>query len=638
MSQPVVECVPNFSEGRDPARIRAITDAIAAVPGIRVLDVDSGADTHRTVVTFAGPPEPVLEAAFQAVRKASQVLDMRTHRGAHPRMGATDVCPFVPVTDISLDACAELSRRLGERVGRELEIPVYLYEHAASRPERHNLAQVRKGEYEGLAARLQDPQWAPDYGPARVHPTAGALITGARAFLIAYNINLNSRDKAHATDIAFELREKGRVARRGQTSAFYSSGRELRYAEGCYPCGNCGFDAATLPELEAHCRGAHGYDLARLLRLNDLDPDQDLVGQKAYRAGRFSHCKAIGWYVDAYKRAQLSINLTDYQITGPEAVLEAARSLAADRGLVVTGSEIVGLVPCQALVGAGRHYLKQQGKSPFVPVPDLLATAVASMGLADVAPFELDQKVLGLPGGTGAGLVDLSCAALVDEVSRDTPAPGGGSIAALAGALGAGLASMVANLAQGRTRSAQDEGAGLAVAGQGQRREDDLLAAAEQGQRLKDQLLLGVDADTQAFNGYLEARRLPQRTPAERSERAARMQEGLRSAVAVPLATAEASLEVLKAAERALAAGNPASITDAMVGLQLAFAGVRGGLWNVLINLKDITDPAFTEARRQDCARLLAEARELLDRALARGDAALEGMLATGTAQGKEQA
>jgi len=613
VSQPIVECVPNFSEGRDPAKIRLITDAIAAVPGVRLLDVDPGPDTHRTVVTFVGAPEPVLEAAFRAVRTASQVLDMSVHHGAHPRMGATDVCPFVPVAGVTMDDCAELARRLGERVGRELELPVYLYEHAASRPERRNLAAVRKGEYEGLADKLKDPQWAPDYGPARFNARAGALITGAREFLIAYNVTLNSRDKAHATDIAFSLRERGRVARRGQTSAFYSSGRELRYAEGCFPCGSCALDAPTFEALEAHCQEVHGYDLSRLLRLNEIDAAQGVVGQKAYMPGLFPHCKAIGWYVDSYKRAQLSINLTNYRVTSMEAVLEAARRMAAERGLVVTGSEIVGLVPFQALAAAGRFYLRQQGKSPFVPVPDLLETAVFSMGLADVAPFDLEKKVLGLPARPARALAAMTCADLADEVSRATPAPGGGSIAALAGAMGAALASMVANLAQGRTRSPQEE--------------DTLLEAAEQGQRLKDQLLQAVDQDADAFNAYLEARRLPQGSAEERAARQASMQEGLKLAVAVPWATAQACFEVIRAADRAMASGNPASITDALVGAQMGFAGLRGGIWNVLINLKDIDDPAFTDDLAARCARLLTEARALLEGAVAYGDGKLAVML-----------
>jgi len=612
MSLRVVECVPNFSEGRDMARIKVITDAIEAVSGIKLLDVDPGADTNRTVVTFVGDPDQVVEAAFQAVKTAAQVLDMTTHSGAHPRMGATDVCPFVPVEGVTLEDCAELARRLGKRVGEELGIPVYLYEHAASRPERRNLAVVRKGEYEGLEEKLKDADWAPDFGPAAFHAKAGALITGAREFLIAYNVTLNSRDKAHATDIAFELREKGRVARRGQTSAFYSSGKELKYAEGCFPCGNCTHDAATFEALEAHCQETHGYDLRHLLKLNDIDASKSVVGQKAYKAGLFTQCKAIGWYVDTYKRAQLSINLTNYKVTAPHTVLEATRRMAIDRGLVVTGSEIVGLVPFQALYQAGQFYLRQQGKSPFIPVADVLENAVFSMGLADVAPFELEKKVLGLPK-VGA-LMAMVGADFVEEVSRDTPAPGGGSIAALAGALGAALASMVANLTQGRTKGQEDENA--------------VLKAAEMAQRAKDQLLRGVDDDTNAFNAYMDARRLPQGTPAEKAAREAAMQQGLKVAVDVPWSTAATCLEVMKAANLAMRHGNPNSITDAMQGVAMGFAGVRGGIWNVIINLKDITDEAFNQDMKTRCAALLDEAKALLDEATGFGDQALERMLA----------
>ena len=613
MSNRVVECVPNFSEGRDMAKIKTITDAIEAVPGIRLLDVDPGADTNRTVVTFVGDPDRVVEAAFQAVKTAAQVLDMASHHGSHPRMGATDVCPFVPVEGISLEECAELARRLGARVGKELGLPVYLYEQAASTPERQNLAMVRKGEYEGLADKLKDPHWAPDFGPAAFNPKAGALITGAREFLVAYNITLNSRDKAHATDIAFELREKGRVARRGQTSAFYSSGKELKYADGCFPCGNCGFDAPTFEALEAHCKESHAYDLRHLLSLNDIDASKGVVGKKAYKAGLFTFCKAIGWYVDSYKRAQLSINLTNYKVTAPHTVLEVTRKMAADRGLVVTGSEIVGLVPFGALYKAGQFYLKQQGKSPFIPVADVLENAVFSMGLADVSGFEIDKKVLGLPRKLDNSLVAMTCTDLVDEVSRDTPAPGGGSIAALAGALGAGLASMVANLTQGKTRTAKDEEA--------------VLTAAEQAQGLKDRLMLLVDDDTNAFNAYMDARRLPQGTAAEKAAREAAMQDGIKLAVEVPWSTAAACFEVMKASALAMHHGNQASITDTMVGVQMGFAGVRGGIWNVLINLKDITDAAFNQDMEARCAQLLAGAQALLDEATAHGDAKLAAML-----------
>jgi len=613
MSQRVVECVPNFSEGRDLAKMRQITAAIESVSGVKLMDVDPGADTNRTVVTFVGDPDSVLEAAFRGIAAAAKLIDMRQHTGSHPRIGACDVCPFIPVEGVSMDDCAELARRLGERVGSELAVPVYLYEHAASRPERSNLAVVRKGEYEGLEKKLQDPEWKPDFGPAKFHPGFGALITGAREFLIAYNITLNSTDKAHATDIALELREKGRVARRGQKTAYYSSGQELRYAEGAFPCGNCDFDGKRFEDTERHCHEAHGYSLRELLAANDIDAAKGVAGQKVYRAGRFKACKAIGWYVEAYKRVQLSINLTNWRVTSPRDVLEAARTMAAARGLVVTGSEIVGLVPFQALYQAGRAYLEAQGKSAFVPVGDVLQAAAFSLGLNDVAPFEIETKVLGLPRTYAGGLMDLRGRDLVDEVSRGTPAPGGGSIAALAGSLGAALASMVANLTQGKAG--------------GEAAERQLLATAEKAQRVKDALMLAVDEDTSAFSAYMDARRLPAGTAEERAHRAARMQAGLKLAIDVPLRTARLSYEAMETAELAMRYGNPNSITDAMVGFTIAAAGVRGGVWNVLINLKDITDAAYVAEMRPACAALMQQADALLAGATRDGNARLEAML-----------
>lgn len=606
MSQ-VVECVPNFSEGRDMAKIKQITDAIESVGGVTLLDVDPGADTNRTVVTFIGSPAAVEEAAFQAVRTAASVLDMTTQHGAHPRMGATDVCPFVPVEGVTIDDCAEIARRLGRRVGDELAIPVYLYEAAAATPERANLAVVRKGEYEGLAAKLADPHWAPDFGPTTPHPRAGALITGAREFLIAYNVSLNTRDKALATDIAFELREKGRVARTATDSPVYARGTILRYAEGSFPCGNCGFVGASLDDTTAHCRDEHDYDLRHLLALNDVLGD-DVVGQKVYRRGLFEHCKAIGWVVDEYDRAQISINLTDYHVTPPHEVLEAARSLAAERGLVVTGSEIVGLVPYAALREAGEYYLRRQGKTPGIPTRDVLATAVQSMGLGDVSPFDVSTKVLGLPRVDGP-LVGMTVVDLVDEVSRETPTPGGGSVAALAGALAAGLASMVASLTQGRGAApvldaAMDE-------------------VAVEAQRVKAELVAAVDADTDAFASFMEARRLPAATEDERRVREQAMQDGLKVAIEVPLRTARAALVAMRLADRAARDGNPASVTDGAVGVQLGFAAVRGGVWNALTNLGDITDAAYADRVRTECAELVSTAQSLLDGTVAHVDARL---------------
>ena len=607
----LVECVPNFSEGRDPQKIKAITDAIAAIAGATVLDVDPGADTNRTVVTFVAPPEVVVEAAFQAIAKAAELIDMREHHGAHPRMGATDVCPLVPVEGISLAECAELARLLGDRVGRELGIPVYFYEAAASQPARRNLAAVRKGEYEGLPAKLADPQWRPDAGPTAFHAKSGATVIGAREFLIAYNVTLNTRDKALATDIAFEVREKSRVARAVNPSAVYSRGAVLTYREGSFPCGNCTFVTTSWPDLVDHCAADHSYDLRHLLEQNDVDPASPL-GQKVYRAGKFTACKAIGWYVDTYKRAQISINLTDWRTTPPHVVLEEVRRLAGERGLVVTGSEIVGLVPAAALLQAGQWYLRRQGKSAGVPVADLLLAAVHSMGLADVQPFDVAKKVLGLPPSWQGTLAGMPLAELADEVSRDTPAPGGGSVAAACGSLGAALATMVANLAQGRPEYADQD--------------SELCAIGEAGQRLKDQLLTAVVADTKAFEAYMDARRLPSADTEQRERRDLAMTAGLKLAVAVPLQTALNSLEAMRLAERALSSGNPASLTDAAVGAACAHAGVLGGLWNVQINLKDIKDVQYVAAMRQQCADVRAQADALfvqvtadVDRRLAAG-------------------
>ena len=497
-----------------------------------------------------------------------------------------------------MQQCVSIARRLAERVGGELGIPVFLYEEAATRAERRSLSDIRRGEYEGLARKLAQPEWRPDFGPAAFHATSGATVIGARQFLIAYNINLNSTDKNHASDIAFALRDKGRVARAGNTAPYYSRGKKQLYREGAFPCGSCGFLGTDYASTRAHVEATHRYDLDALLAANDLDPP-NVVGKQVYRPGLFRACKAIGWYVDDYQRAQISINLTDYHVTPPHAVLEASRALAAERGLVVTGSEIVGLVPLSSLVESGRYYLAKQGRTLGQPLPDVLRAAVSSLGLADVAPFDVTKKVLGLPVRSPKALVGRTVVDFTDEVSRDSPAPGGGSVAALAGALGAALASMVANLTYGKEGSEANDA--------------ELARIAEEAQRIKDALIHAVDADSDAFAGFMEALRLPQGSAEDKALRTRRMQEGLKAAVEVPWQTASSCLAAMRLARRVSEIGNPNSLSDGAVGVQIAFAGVRGGLWNVLINLKDITDAAFVDERRAGCESTLAEARLLAD-------------------------
>ncbi len=602
MSKALVECVPNFSEGKDMKVIKQITDEIEAVEGVRLLDVDPGAEMNRTVVTFVGSPEAVKEAAFRAIKKASELIDMRKHHGTHPRIGATDVCPFVPVSGISIEECVELSKEVARRVGEELKIPVYLYEKSATRPERQNLAIIRQGEYEGLAEKLKDPNWKPDFGPAEFNARSGATVIGVREFLIAYNINLNTREAKFATDIAFELREKGRSARQGNTKPFYFKGRTiLKYQQGHYPCGSCTFVGKTMKETIDHCKNEHQYDLVELLKLNGIDPEHP-EGKSVKKPGKFKYCKAIGWFVPEYDRAQISINLTNYKVTSMHHVLEETRRLAAERGIVVTGSEIVGMVPYPALLETGIYYLKKQGRSAGIPIRDILETAVQSLGLRDVTDFKIEERVLGLPEDLNAPLVQMKVADFIDEVSRESPAPGGGSIAALSGSLGAALASMVSNLTANK-RGSEDV--------------DDILnEAAEKAQTIKFKLAAGIDADTNAFNAYMEARRLPAKTEEEKKKKKEAEQAGLKQAVMVPLETAKQSLEALKVAEVVVQYGNPNSITDVGVGALMAFNGVKGGIFNVLINLGQIDDEKFVKEMKETCKQLEKEAIEVRDRIL----------------------
>jgi len=598
MSEKLIECVPNFSEGQNKDIIKLITNEIENVEGVRLLDVDPGYEMNRTVVTFIGNPAGVKEAAFRAIKKASEVIDMRKHKGSHPRMGATDVCPFVPVSGVTEEEVLKIADEVAERVGSELGIPIYMYERSARKPERKNLAIIRQGEYEGFDEKIKTEGWEPDFGPKEFNARSGATVMGVREFLIAYNINLNTREKVYATEIANRLREKGYSVRRPESYPFYYKGGELlRYANGNYPCGNDEFTGVTLDETAKYCLEKYGYDLRELLELNAINPDKP-EGKPVKVPGKFKNCKAIGWVVPEYGRAQISINLTDYKVTSMHHVYEEARKLADERGILVTGSEIVGMVPYPALYECGRYFLAKQGRSAGVPVKDVLETALQSLGLKDVANFKIEDRVLGLPQIAGNTLAAMKVNEFADEVSRESPAPGGGSIAALAGALGAALASMVSNLTANKRGTAHID--------------ETLYGAAVKCQDIKDRLIKAVDDDTNAFNLYMEARRLPQGSAEEKKVRGEAMLAGLKEAVKVPLNTAKLSLEALKMAAVVVEHGNPNSITDVGVGAQMAYAGLKGGVYNVYINLKDIADTVYVDEMKKICTEILAEGENLL--------------------------
>ena len=591
----IVECVPNFSEGRDEGVIKEITDTIEAVAGVQLLDVDPGADTNRTVVTFVGSPEDAAEAAFRAVERAAQLIDMRHQHGSHPRFGATDVVPFVPVSGVTMDDCVEVAQQVGQRIGEELGIPVYLYEHAASRPERRNLSRVRAGEYEGLEEKLADPDSQPDFGPATFNPEAGATAVGAREFLIAYNIDLNTTERKYANEIAYALRERGRWKRTGNTEPFYYKGEIVRFPEdGTYPCGPCDFVGDSFEALEEHYAQVHGGDLRKRYEALGIDPENP--SGPVFDDGRFKDVKAIGWVVDDYNRAQISINLNNYKVSPAHEVLEAAREEAGKRGIVITGSEVVGVIPYEAMRQSAVYYLRKMRKSTGIPVPDLVETAIQSLGLRDVAPFETEEKVLGMPKVEGP-LVQRQTFDFVDEVSRDTPAPGGGSVAALAGALGGALAAMVASLSASK--------------GEYDDQYDTLSAIADRGQALKDALVRGVDEDTAAFDSVLEAMRMPRDTETEREERTRAMQEGYKVATRVPLGTVEQCRDALRLCAEIAPIADPNMVSDVGTGALLAHAGAQAAAYNVRINLPHITDDDFEAEMRETLSGLLQECSEL---------------------------
>ncbi|MFP4050596.1 MAG: glutamate formimidoyltransferase [Thermoplasmata archaeon] len=601
----LVECVPNFSEGRDQSIIDEITGEIKSVENTELKDIDMGSDTNRTVVTFVGSPEGVKEAAFKAIKKASELIDMSNHEGSHPRMGATDVCPFVPVRGVDMDDCVEIANEVGERVGEELDIPVYLYEEAATEEKRKNLATIRSGQYEALDEKLKDQDWKPDYGPAEWNERTkktGATVIGAREFLIAYNINLNTKNKKVAWDIALEMRRRGRAKRENSTDQHYWKGKIVRYGEDEFPCGECDFVGDTFQEVHEHTKEEHDYDLKEFLEKEYGYNVKNLEGKAVKQRGNFDHCKAIGWYVDEYNRAQISINLTNYKKTNLHDVYEFARDRARKMGARVTGSEIVGLAPYDALLRTGKYYLEKMNQSTGIPEQDIIETAIQSLGLRDVAEFDPDEKLIGGPVTPEDALVEMKINEFTDEVSRDSSTPGGGSIAALSGSIGAALSSMVCNLSTGGRGTADID--------------EILMHVADNAQKLKDKLMNAVDEDTNAFDKYMEAKKMPKSTKEEREKRKKAMEEGLKHAVEVPMDTAKASAEVIDLAKKAAKHGKKDAVSDALVSAQMAYSGIIGGIANVKINLGDIKDEEFKEEMLEECDRLEKEYKGKLDRVI----------------------
>lgn len=549
MEKKLIECVPNFSEGRDLAVIKQITDVIEAVEGVKLLDVDPGEATNRTVVTFVGEPEPVMEAAFLAVRKASELIDMSKHHGAHPRMGATDVCPLVPVANITLEECAELARTLGKRIGDELGIPVYAYEAAALTPERRNLAICRKGEYEALSKRFNEEGEKPDFGPSAWNEftsRSGATAVGARDFLIAVNYNLNSTSTRRANAIAFDVREKGRPKR-----------------EGGKPNGK---------------------------------PMKDENGEVIMLPGTLKGTKAIGWYIDEYGIAQVSMNITNIRETPLHVAFDEVCRCAANRGLRVTGTEIVGLIPKSTLIDAGKHFLRKQQRSVGIHESEIIKIAVKSMGLDDLKPFDPSEKVIEymLEDKNKKRLIDLTCKGFAEETASESPAPGGGSISAYMGSLAAALGTMVGNLSS--HKPGWDD------------RWDFFSNWAEQGQELMARLLHLVDEDTEAFNKIMAVFSMPKSTDEEKAARSKAMQEATLYATQVPLETMKASFATFPLVKMMAEEGNPNSVSDAGVGALAARAAVLGAHLNVKINAAGLKDRAVADALVAEADKIAAEA------------------------------
>ena len=541
----LIECVPNFSEGRDLEVIRQITDAIESVDGVSLLDVDPGASTNRTVVTFVGSPDAAVEAAFRGIKKAAELIDMRKHKGAHPRMGATDVCPFIPVSNISWEEAIACANKLGKRVGEELSIPVYLYERAAKNASRSNLSVVRAGEYEGFFEKIKGPAWKPDFGPSIFNEKSGATVIGARDFLIAYNVNLNTKAVRRANSVAFDVRENGRVKTEDGT-----------------PFGK---------------------------------PVLDASGEPVRIPGMLKHVKAIGWYVEEYGIAQISMNLTNVEETPLHVSFDACVESASKRGLRVTGSEIVGMVPKKCLIEAGRYFLRKQKWSEGASEEALIDIAVRSMGLGELKPFDPNEKVIEfkIESDSKRLLLKMNLREFCNETLSDSPAPGGGSVAALMGALGASLGGMVANLSAGK------------------RGWDDRLEyfsdRAVKAQQLKDELLSLVDEDTAAFNKVIDAFALPKESAEEKAARSAAIEQATKYAAEIPFKAMETAFKSYQLLSEMADKGNPASISDVGVGALATRACIEGAAMNVRINLAGLKDEKFKSAFVEKVRKISAD-------------------------------
>jgi len=544
----LIECVPNFSEGRDMAVMKQITDAIESVEGVKLLDVDPGKATHRTVVTFVGEPEPVIEAAVCAGRKAKELIDMRRHTGEHPRFGAMDVCPLVPVTGITIEEVVPLAHRLGERLGEEVGITGYFYEHAAKKNDRRNLAVVRAGEYEGLKDKLKDPRWKPDFGPGEFDPKYGVTAVGARDFLVAYNVNLNTTSTRRANAIAFDIREKGRKKREGN------------------------------PLIGPVVKDEHGNEV--------------------WIPGALKSVKGIGWFIEEYGVAQISMNLTNIRVTPIHVAFDACCKKAEERGVRVTGSEVVGLVPLDAMLEAGRYFLRKQQRSLGVSDSELIKIAVKSMGLDELGPFKPEEKIIeyAVADRSKKRLIDMTLEAFVHETASESPAPGGGSVAAALGALGAALATMVANLSSHKRGwdECWEEFSDWAV----------------KGKAHHDTLLRFVDEDTEAFHRLMDAFGMSQGSDEEKAQRAQAIQEATAGAIETPLKVMETALESMGVARAMAETGMQASVSDAGVAVLCARSAVMGAHLNVRINAKGLKDESARKSYLKRAAELEDKAKQ----------------------------